>query len=280
MIKVDEKLNILHDDNGTFSDYTSKAASFGRDSFTFTFATSEDAFYVGFYKPINVFYVNLETANTNTSQLSIEYYNGTAFSSLDGSHDDTSGFSRSGFIRWDRNQEDESKTTVNGLEKYWYKITTDSTTTALTFSGVNIVFSDDEDLKREMYEISDSGFYPGSETSHILTHVAARDEIIQELRADGRYKEDFNTGKLKDITSFDLLDISQVKVASTYLTLSKILMASSDASDDIFMTKSSMYRSLYNKAMQTMYLSVDEDDDGILDRYEELAPNPMMLVRR
>lgn len=280
MIKVNEKLDILHDDNGSFSDYTSKAASFGRDSFSFTFTTSEDALYVGFYKPINVFYANLTTANTNTSELTIQYYNGTSFADVAGSYDDTGGFSRSGFIRWDRNQTDEAKTTVNGSEKYWYKLTIDVTTSALTFSGVNIVFSDDEDLKRELYEISDSGFYPGSEATHILSHVAARDEIIQELRADGRYKEDFNTGRLKDITSFDLLDISQVKLASTYLALSKILMAASDAVDDIHMTKSSMYRSLYNKAMQTMYLSIDEDDDGILDRYEELAPNPMMLVRR
>jgi hypothetical protein len=148
----------------------------------------------------------------------------------------------------------------------------------MVVNGLNIVFSDDQDLKRELYEIEK--FLPVGVNSHILSHVSARDEIIQELRADGRYKKDFSTGKLKDITAFDLLDISQVNTASKYLTLSKILFSVSDNPEDFYSVKANHYRGLYNKSMKTFYLSVDVDDDGKVDNSENMASNNGGLVRR
>lgn len=278
MIKVNEKLTILHDNNSSFADYSNNLASYDRGTASFTYIAAEDKIYVGFEKPISTFYVEFSTANTNDLDLSVSYYNGTSFTAVSGYHDDTNGFQRSGFIRWDRNQTTEAKTTINSTETYWYQLALSGDSTAMIIKGINIVFSDDQDLKREIFEIDK--YLPSGESTHILSHAAARDEIIQQLRADGRHKEDIATGRLKDITSFDLLDISQVKMASTYLTLAKIFMAASDEVDDIYMTKSSMFRSLYNKAMMTMYLNVDEDNDGISDYEEELHQNSPQLVRR
>ena len=278
MIKINEKLSVLYNDNSVFTDISSPMAGFDRGTATITFVAADDKLYVGFYKPISLFYIDMNTANTNNVTTSVKYYNGNSYLPVEGFHDDSDGLTRSGFIRWDRNQTDEKKITVNSIEKFWYEITLSADTTEMVINGINIVFSDDQDLKREFFDIEK--YKSPSEASFILSHAAARDEIIQELRADGRYKEDFATGKLKDITSFDLLEISQVKLASTYLTMSKIMFQASDESDDVYIQKSDRYRSLYNKAMKTFYLSVDVDDDGKVDQFEELASNTASLIRR
>lgn len=278
MIKINEKLTVLHDNNSIFADLTNEMIDFTRGTASLTFITAEDSIYIGFSKPINTFFVEMSTVNANSATMTLKYYNGTAFTAAAGFFDDTNALFRSGFVSWDRNQTDETVTTINTVELFWYKLDLNADSSALVLKGLNIVYSDDQDLKREIFEINK--FLPSGETSHILSHVAARDEIIQSLRADGRYKEDLSTGRLKDITAFDLLDISQVKLASTYLVLAKIYMASSDSVDDIHMVKHGIYRSLYNGAMKTMYLNIDEDNDGISDYEEELGQNSVRMIRR
>ena len=278
MIKINEKLSVLFSDNSSFSDLSSNMAGFDRGTETITYVAAEDKLYIGFYKPISVFYTDLATTNTNDVSISLKYYDGSSYEAVSGLHDDTDGIQRSGFIRWDRNQTDEKAVTVNSLEKFWYELTLSGDTTEIIINGINIVFSDDQDLKREFFDVDK--YKSSGELSFILSHAASRDEIIQELRADGRYKEDFATGSLKDITAFDLLEISQVKLASTYLTMSKVMFQASDEIDDVYMQKSDRYRSLYNKAMKTFYLSVDVDDNGKKDQFEELASNTASMVRR
>ena len=279
MLDVNNKLYVFHDDDSSFVDFSSKALDYSRDTFSVALVSNDDRFYVGFTKPINAFYVELSTANTSDNTFTAEFYNGSSWTALVGFFDDTLGWNRSGFMRWNRNQTSEAATEVNSQSAFWYRFTPSADHDAETvLKGLNIVYSDDQDLKKELYEYAD--FLPSGESSHILTHVAARDEIIQSLRSDGRYKQDLSTGDLKNITAFDLLDISQVKVASTYLVLAKIFMAASDNIDDIYMEKSKMFRSLYNGAMKTMYISLDGDNDGILDDEERLDDNAPKLVRR
>ena len=277
MININEKLNILYYNGSTYTDYTNELAEYGRDSATITLA-STDSIYVGFYKPINTFYLYLTTANTNTIAMTLQYWNGSAFAAPVGFYNDTNGLKRSGFIRWDRNQVAEAKTTINASERYWYKIDVDTDTTEMIIAGLNILFSDDQDLKSEVPSIDK--MIPDGFTDHILSHVAARNELIRDLRSDGRYKEDLSTGKLKDITAFDLLDISQVKLASTYLALSKIFLNSSDDPLDTYNEKSKVYKTHYTSTMNMFYLNVDEDDDGIQDTSEELDQNSPQLARR
>ena len=278
MLRIKNKLTVLHDDNGAFIDHSSAAIDYDRDSFSMALDQSQDYLYVGFYKPINVFYVELETANTNSGTLTGEYWNGTAWTSLEGFFDETASLERSGFMQWDRNQVDEEAVTVDSKELFWYRFRPSVTHSTTTFKGLNIVFADDQDLKKENFEVSEK--LPSGESSHILTHVAARDEIIQWLRNNGHSKKDFNTGKLKDITAFDLLDLGQIKLAATYLAMSKILFAVSDEPGDIFQEKSREYRSLYKQAIKTFFLDIDNDDDGIQDTAEKLASNTVYMVRR
>ena len=222
MININEKLTILHDDNGVFTDYSTECASFNRDEATFAYDFNEDFVYIGFYKPINTFYADVSKSSHSDETLTVSYYNGSSFTPVSGFYDDTTGFLRAGFVRWDRGQADEAKTTVNGTELYWYRVLVNGSVHNFTVTGLNILFSDDEDLKRVFFEYNK--FLPEGQSTHVLAHEAARDEIIQQLNIMGKEKYIESTSTFKDITAFDLLDISEVKLASTYLVLSNIFM--------------------------------------------------------
>ena len=275
MINMNEKLTIFYDDNSVFADYSNILLDYGRGSVSVTVVSAEDKIYVGFYKPINVFYTEMATSNTETCELAVKYYNGSSYVAVDGLYDDSDAFSRSGFIRWNRGQTDEALSTVNSTELYWYEITLDANSSAISFAGINIVFSDDQDLKRELFEISK--YLPTGEVSHILSHVSARDEIIQSLNLMGKSK--IVSDVKERISSFDLLDVSEVKLASTYLVLAKIMMSVSDQVGDSFIQKSQLYRRMYENIINAIKLTVDSDDDGIKDDHERESIN-FGLVKR
>jgi len=260
MIKINEKLNVLHDKNGVFSDLSNDLSSFQRDEAQIEFTSNEDKIYIGFYKPINVFYVEFNNPNINATSLSLNYFNGSSFTEATGFNDDTKGFTRSGFINFERNLLNEESTTVNGVEKFWYELDFSSSTSIMDIIGLNIVFSDDQDLKRELYEVDK--YLPMGSGSHILSHVSARDEIIQTLNIIGKEKINVETGWGQDITAFDLMEISEVKLASTYLVLSKIMFSASDSTEDVYSQKSSRYETLAMNIVNSTRLNVDLNDDG------------------
>jgi len=169
-------------------------------------------------------------------------------------------------------------TTINSTELFWYKVTSSVTTSATVFTGINIIFADDNDLKKEYFEISD--FLPSGQASHILTHMSVRDHIINTLRRDGKYSYNSTDTIVKKTTPWDLLDFSEVRLAATYLALSKIFNNVSDQIDDVYRQKSSYYMSLFNDAMKVLYLSLDTDDDGVLDADEREVDNSLRLFRR
>jgi len=278
MLRVKNKLTVFDDNNSSFTDYSREALDFDRDAFTITLNSSTSYLYVGFYKPINIFYVELGTANTNAGVLAGEYYNGTTWASLTGMYDETASLTRSGFIQFDRNLTDEASVAVDGTIKYWYRFRPSVTHSATIINGLNLVFADDNDLKREHYEISDA--LPSGESSFILAHVAARDEIIQYLRNSGHYKQSLSDGLNKDVTIFDILDMGQIKLAATYLALSKIMLSRQDEVDDYYMQQSRHYRGMYSTAIKTFYLDLDQNDDGIKDISEQLGSATGRLLRR
>ena len=277
-MNVADKLTVYYSDNGVFSDLSYECFDFYRDTFTKTIVTSEDAIYIGFFKPINAVYINITTANTQAGALTVSYYNGTSFTAVSDYYDETKNLTRSGFIQWGRNLEDEVVTTINSTQLFWYKVTSSVTTSATVFTGINIIFADDNDLKKEYFEISD--LLPSGQASHILTHMSVRDHIINTLRRDGKYSYNSTDTIVKKTTPWDLLDFSEVRLAATYLALSKIFNNVSDQIDDVYRQKSSYYMSLFNDAMKVLYLSLDTDDDGVLDADEREVDNSLRLFRR
>lgn len=280
MLKKDNKLTILFDNNVTFEDLSNDMLDYARNSSTIDLNSSDDYLYIGYYKPINSVYCEISTANTNANTFTAEFYNGSSWVAIAGFYDETKGFTRSGFIRWDRNQTNEESVEVNSTTKYYIRLRPSATHSSTVIDGINLVFSDDQDLETEVKEVTGTRFLPSGENSHILTHVASRNEIIQKIRNDGRVKRNLSTGVFKKMDAFDLLDIEEIRQASTYLTLSKIYMALSDDPEDIYMDKSKNYRSLYNGAIDLYFLELDFDDDGEKDTSEEQHPHTTRLLRR
>lgn len=268
MIDSRTKLTVLHDDNGVFTDLSNKAADYLRDDFSFQMVAAEDALYVGFRKPVGAAYLALTTPNTNACTLSAEVWNGTAWASVE-LHDETDGMTRSGFMTWDKSG--MNSTTVDGSDKYWLRVKTDTDHSLTTARGLNLVFSDDAMMKAEFFEIDNASLLPSGESSHISTHVAARNAMIQALRNLGYIKENATTGE-QNIDQWDLHDIYEIRQAAMYLALSKIFFNLSDSVDDNWWQKYREYQDKHEEAFRLARISMDLDDDGTEDTEEKRKP--------
>lgn len=278
MVENKIRLKVLTYVGSTFTDISKECADFSRDTAAVTLADTS-ILYVGFNKPFNQIYVNLDTANTNATTLSIQYWDGSQWTSATNGVDDTKGLTRSGFITWDRNLTNESQTSINSSTKNWIKITSSVTTSAMVVSGLNFIFVDDQDLKTEVPEIADSNHLAGK-TSHILTHVAVRNQIIQDLRNKDYFRINPTTGLKEDLTPWDILDANQLKQAAIFLALSKIYFNFSDETDDKYQKKSEYYYSKYDKAINMSRISLDLDDDGLEDEEEKNVEFKIFRITR
>ena len=267
MININSKLTVLMDDLGTFLDYSLESANYGKDSITLNIASITDHLYFGFEKPINSIYIDITTPNGASGSSTLEFYNGSTWQDVVNKNDDTLGLFRSGFIQWDRAQVDQDKNEVNSIEKYWYRLKPSLDRIGLVVSGISLIFSDDYELSLEQPYINDSEFL-GDEVSHIKTHAAVKREVLQKFRNKDYKKVDNVTGEIEDITVWDLHDIQEVKLASTYLALSKIYFQLSDSPEDTWAVKSKSYNDKFIKYIQIARVSLDKNDDGIIDTVE------------
>jgi hypothetical protein len=261
------KLTIFHDDNAVFADYSEQSCDYTRDTVSITALNKDDDYlYFGYYKPINAVYVELATANTNANTLAFEYYDGSAWSSLT-VRDESKGFTRSGFILWDR-QDDHTETEINSTTLYWVRCRPSVTHSATSIQGINLVFCDDISLKEEFADISNSDLLASGQTSHILAHVAARNEILKILRNRGYIKYNEDTG-FENITQWDLLDIHEIREAAKFKALANIFFELSESTEDKWFMKYELYDKKFKAEMNSQTLSVDEDDDGVMDEGEK-----------
>ena len=268
MIDTKAILSIKHESSSVFNDYSVKASSFARDVVRIDLLTT-DHIYIGYKKPINALYVNHNSSYSTEAVLDLEVYNGTSWINASGIIDDTLGLKRSGYIKFDRVQEGQVSSSVNGANAYWYRLSLSSDRLALDIAGINIVFADDYDLMLEQPYITMPEFL-GNLSSHILIHTSCRNEILQSFRNKDYVKIDSN-GVKQDINAWDLLEIEEVKQAAVYLAMSKILFNMSDASDDVWASKAHDYREKYQKMLQVASLSLDLNDDGLTSSDENKA---------
>lgn len=267
---------LFFDDSGaSYTDNSAKAFDFSRDTFGLALA-SADFLYIGRRKPFHAVFVELGTANATTNEVSAEYYNGTAWTALTLDTEATDGFTRSGFIRWTVPMSGGvtlwEENAVNSTTKFWVRLSVDAGLDAgTTVKGLNIVFADDSDLKREDYGIL--ALLPEDEnevaaSSHILSHEAARDAIMDHIEREGKAKTDADDGTIKALDPYDLLDIKQIRLAAVYKALAKIYFAASDNQEDIYWAKHLKYEDLFARSMEKYILSLDANDDGITDTGE------------
>lgn len=276
-----QRFTIKHDANGTFTDRSLAGESFERDSFPLPLISATGVLWIGYTKPFSYFYNELFPANTNAAELTIEYFDtvDNALKKVPNLDDETEGYTRSGFITFDRPEKDTNeslwkKTTINNVELFWLKITTDTDFSAGTiFKGINILFSNDQDLIEEKSNIVSKHADDEPTKTWVIKHQAARKEIIQRLRNQGRRKttiESFEgVQRFLDLDQFDILRLDQLRQASKWLVLSKIYIQElSDNVEDKWMASGEDFEEKYNDAFDVFQLSIDANDDGEEDAVE------------
>lgn len=237
------------------SDYSREFADLSRDTIVLTL---DDYIYIGYYKPFSATYFELSTDTVETPTLTSEYYNG-SWSELT-VIDDTKAFTRSGYMQW-TNPTDWVKSTVASSSLYWIRLKP-SVEFEVTFTGSTVLFSTDRELLTEFSAILDERFLLNN-ASHVLTHLAVRNQMVQELRNKGFLKVVSN--QFVNLTPFDVLDVYEIREAATALALSKIFFNASDEVDDIWASKSKAYEDRYNKLFSLALLTLDTNDDGVKD---------------
>lgn len=258
----------------------------------------EDQLYVGLYKPFNSFYVELNTANTNANTITAEYYDkNDGWTNLPIT-DNTVGLTLSGFITWNTPKDSnfnllEEETEIDSKILFWVRLTFSADHSAGSkIQGLAPLFSCDKDLIEERSNIASSTILGDSLSSWILKHQAARKHIIQEIRNRGnvkfRFKKDNLAGtddtyehSFANITEFDILNFDDVRQASKYLALSKIMHQElSDKTDDKYSSLGNHFFELYEKAFALFFLQIDLDDDGEVDEEDQASENKTIALTR
>lgn len=273
-------LYVYQEVSSVFSDISEEARDYLRDDITQSFV-SGDKLYLGLYKPFNSVYMEL-AAEVSATSLTFRYSDGSTFQPLE-IKDDTRGFSRSGFIKWERDIETWAEQSVNGKTLYWIEIEFGGAYD-LACKGLNIVFSSDYDMQVKNPFVMD--YLAKTDTSFIRNHIAARDEIVQTLRNGGYIKMPTGSDNLffsglgdrQDITKWDLLDIEQVKEAATFRALASIFFNESRNVEDKAYMLYRDYQGKFGQSFKLFYLSLDTDDDGKTDDNEKLASNEAVVT--
>ena len=225
---------------------------------------------IGFTKPINQIFVEIKTANTNNSTISIQKHNGTTWVNTE-CLDQTNGFKKSGFIFF--NEDDQAtKLNHNGIDQYWLRLKVSANTSAVLLNGINLVFCNLDDLRME--EPSIEKFYPREISSHIFSMVAARDYILRRINnsqpyayyllsinalAAQRYVD------VRNFNQFDIFDVNEIRDAAVFYTLHKIFSNRSDEQNDVYKQKADDYLAKFEssfKLWQGRKLTIDIDNDG------------------
>ena len=266
--------------SSVFSDISDELRDYLRDSVSISYQAG-DKLYLGLYKPFNCLYLELSSSSSEVD-VSFRYSDGGTFQSLE-VMDDTRGFSRSGFLKWNRDIETWKEQAVNGKSLFWIEVEFNAPYD-FNCEGFNLVFSSDYEMELKNPFIMD--YLAKSDTSFIRNHVSARNEIVQILRNGGYIKmpsgmEDLffkQTDRRDDITKWDLLDIEQIKEAATFKAMASIFFNESRNVDDKEYSLYRQYQGKFGQSFKLFYLSLDKDDDGKTDINEKLANNEVTVV--
>ena len=235
-----------------------------------------DALYVGFHGKFASRYIQVNTANTTASVLTVQYWNGSAFTAVDDLLDQTSSggktFAQSGFISW-QNKLDWAISTQTGIDTdvslYWIKLTVSADLLAGTkIASILNIFSDDVLMSVYAPElISDTNYLPSGKTNFLDQHVAAKDLIV--LRLKQRHVIDDES---------QIIEPNQVSIAATYAAAWLILnpIATSDDTKEL----ASRMHSEFEDEIGRVTIAVDINKDGQLSAGERLQQESIFIRRR
>lgn len=268
------KLNIRHSSN----DYSEELNDFLSEDATLLI-TALDPLYFGKEKPFSNIYFKYGTASATKIEYSIQHFDGNNWVDVLNLNDDTKKQTRSGFISWQEADDNTTieETMVDGVNSYWYRLVPASDVT-VTIDAIGVIFSQDRDIFQTRPALNDSDFRSavvGSDPDYMRVHLDVKQQIIQDIRNDGiiKFQSTNEPERLKyyrNITEWDLFDIDEVRQAAKNLALSKIYYTLSDAVDDKWDQEARRFNSNYEKNIDLAHVSLDRNNDGKLQQFENI----------
>lgn len=253
-------------DGSTYTEVSAYALNFGRDYLDAHLHTNH-FLYFGRVKPFDALYIEMGAQPNNVaSTMAVEYYDGSAWVDVSNLSDDTLCFNRSGFVQFDK-PEDWETVLVGSHTQYFIRIAPSvNTRNNMHIQGMNILFSDDQDL---------NGVYPGiisylnnTETSFVLRHENSRNLIVQDIRNRGFTKKPAGISGYEQLDEWDFLRIEECKQWSVYLTLSNIFSSLQSNDSDMYKEKADDYQQKADLYKAAFYLTLDKNDNGKPDAVE------------
>lgn len=191
---------VIFSDNGTLNDLSRSLGDLFSQTSSLTIVAAEDKLYFGGDQPFNHRFIQVSTANVNTSVASVEIWTGSAWVAavdvLDGTSTGGKSLAQTGILQWttdrssgwSRAADSNDVTGLTGTRVYdmfWARVSFSADTSATVLAYVGHKFSDDNLL---------GGYYPDLVRTKMLTafaagktswndqHVLAAEELIRDLR--------------------------------------------------------------------------------------------------
>jgi len=238
--------------------------------------TTTDYFYVGYHGKFSTRYIEINTANTNASTMSVDYWDGTLWSPVDDLLDQTNNggktFAQSGFISW-INKTDWKKRSLTGIdtdvELFWVRISVSADLSAGTkIYSVSNLFSDDGMLSEFYPElVSDTRWLPTGQTNFLKQHHAAKNLIISKLKQRNMIEAESN-----------IIDINPVSIASIHAC--SMLILTPVATTEAMLEFYNRAKEAFDSELKNININIDVNQDGVVSDFEKERIYSVAVVRR
>jgi len=220
----------IHDNNGTLADTSVNVNNYySGTTGSIAFVAADDKLYIGSIQPFNSMYFKLSTAASTDGGISIKYWDGsTTWRSAVEVHDETVGFTSSGYISWqvDRQYGWSREDTVDGsgaariaalssvtiYDMFWAEITfaTDET---FVLDWIGQIFSNDNELQTEYPELLNTSLLTAIEsgkTDYEEQNVRASRILVDDLITKGIIKHQSNILDKDKLTTIAVCKVAEL----------------------------------------------------------------------
>lgn len=273
------ELRTLFSDNGTINDLSVNANDYHSGVDTIALVSADDKILIGSYFPFNHLYLKMgSTVNTETSVMTVKYWDGTTFRAVAELIDETASsgatLAQSGFItftphkkyNWIKedtvdvndNEEVTGLGSVKIYERYWIELTVSANLSADTkLKWIGNLFNKDDKVLEGIYpdlalSKTKVAFKPNKTTWEEQRILAAR-EIISDLKRSNII-----------ISAGHIIDRSDFSMAETHKVAANVYDAFGSARD-VERAKAS---SKYKNALTGFAATIDKNENGRSDSDE------------
>lgn len=249
---------------------TAKTNSPSASTLSFVFLTT-DSFYIGFEGKFSARHFKMATVNTNPSTVTIEYWNGSAWTAVKDVVDQTVGFTQSGFIHWENydNWKTHKLAPISEVDLYWVRLKVTANLSAGTaLQSVLNIFCDD-DLLRAYYPelVADTRYLPPDRTDFIEQYLAAKDLVVLRLKQRQLITDESQ-----------VIDVNGIEVAAVHAA-AVLIMRPIATSDETRQRVADAQKAFDDESGQ-LTLRVDQNSDGKVDEAEKQDVRTMNWTRR